>query len=174
MGFGLVIGFTGLLQLVTTSNYNRSQICTVYNSLKHMLSLLSLPCLHQALLGNGSQHRKFLSFRVQRPYWPATVSQHLFMAAKSELLYDWRFTANQFVLAPSLLRHITRVLILQLNPYGHSPCVTPSLKRGWVSLLNMLCLCTYSMILKIIHFTTYTNPLSVQALQGRSCLSYLA
>jgi hypothetical protein len=30
--------------------------------------------------------------------------------AHSELLYDWRFTANQFVLAPSPLSITTRVL----------------------------------------------------------------
>jgi hypothetical protein len=54
----------------------------------------------------------------------------------SESLYDWRFTAKHFVLAPSLLRPMTRVIFfLQLNPYGHNPCVTSSRQRGWVCLL---------------------------------------
>jgi hypothetical protein len=30
---------------------------------------------------------------------------------QSQSLYDWRFTANQFILAPSLLRLTTRVLL---------------------------------------------------------------
>jgi hypothetical protein len=61
---------------------------------------------------------------------------------------------------------------LQLNPYGHGPCVTSSVARGWVCLLRIClafvkCTCrTYSMLLKIISFTIYTSPLSVQALQG--------
>jgi hypothetical protein len=102
--------------------------------------------------------------------------------SESELLYNWRFNANQFILAPSLLRLTTTVFVffLQLNPYGHNTCVTSSLTRGWVCLL-WICLAfvnctyhTYSMLLKILPFTVYTCPLSVQALQSRSCLSYLA
>jgi hypothetical protein len=49
---------------------------------------------------------------------------------KSELLYDWRFTAHQFVLAPSPLRPPTRVF--QLNSCGHSLHATSSLTRRWV------------------------------------------
>jgi hypothetical protein len=37
--------------------------------------------------------------------------------SESELLYDWRFTANQFVLAPSPLRLTTRDFFFQLNLY---------------------------------------------------------
>jgi hypothetical protein len=56
----------------------------------------------------------------------------------------------------------------QLNPYGHSPCVTSSLTRR---LACLLCIClafvkctyhTYSMLLKILPLTIYTSPLSVQ------------
>jgi hypothetical protein len=71
---------------------------------------------------------------------------------------------------------------LQLNPYGHSPWVSSSLTRKWacllwISLAFVKCTYrTYSMLLKILTFTilVYTTPLSVQALQCRSCLSYLA
>jgi hypothetical protein len=52
-----------------------------------------------------------------------------------KLLYDWWFTTNQFVLAPSPLKLTTRVFFLQLTPCGHSPYVTSSLTRGWVCLL---------------------------------------
>jgi hypothetical protein len=54
-----------------------------------------------------------------------------------ELLYDWRFTANQFVLAPSPLRP-TPSIFFQLNTCGYSPYVTSSLMRGWVCCLQLL------------------------------------
>jgi hypothetical protein len=40
--------------------------------------------------------------------------------SKSKLLYDWRFTANQFVLASSPLRLTIRDFF-QLNSCGNSP-----------------------------------------------------
>jgi hypothetical protein len=57
--------------------------------------------------------------------------------SESELLYDWRFTANQFVLERSPLRFTIRDLFLQLNPGGYSPYVASSLKRGWVCILRI-------------------------------------
>jgi hypothetical protein len=58
--------------------------------------------------------------------------------SQSELLYDWRFTANQFVLATSPLRLTTSNFIFQLNPYGYSPYVISSLTKGWVCSLQLL------------------------------------
>jgi hypothetical protein len=55
--------------------------------------------------------------------------------SKSKLLYDWRFTANQFVLASSPLRLTTRIIFPQLNPCDISPYVTSSLTRRWICLL---------------------------------------
>jgi hypothetical protein len=52
--------------------------------------------------------------------------------SESELLYDWLFTARQFVSAPSPSRFTDRNLFLQLNPRSHSPYETSSLTRGWV------------------------------------------
>jgi hypothetical protein len=50
-----------------------------------------------------------------------------------------------------------------------------------LSVMNMLGLCQVHishirvcMLLKILPFAIYTSPLSVQALQSRSCPSYLA
>jgi hypothetical protein len=48
--------------------------------------------------------------------------------SESELLYNWRFTTNQFVLATSPLRPTTRIFIFQLNTCGYS-----SLKLLWAS-----------------------------------------
>jgi hypothetical protein len=50
---------------------------------------------------------------------------------ESELLYDGRFTTNQFVLAPRPWGSRPELFFLQLNPYARSPCVTSSLTRRW-------------------------------------------
>jgi hypothetical protein len=65
--------------------------------------------------------------------WLYSVLQSI-SESESELLYDWRFTANQFVLAPSPLRLTARIFFLQLNTCGHGPYLTSSLTRGWLSL----------------------------------------
>jgi hypothetical protein len=80
----------------------------------------------------------FLPFLVPSP-WNLGTQLKLFLAeseseSESRLLYDWRFTANQFVLAPSPLRLMARIFF-QLNTCGHSPNITSSLTRGWVYLL---------------------------------------
>jgi hypothetical protein len=59
-------------------------------------------------------------------------------------LYDWRFTANHFVLATSLT---TSNFIFQLNTCGYSPYVTSSLMRGWVYRLQLLLALDSSVIL---------------------------
>jgi hypothetical protein len=66
---------------------------------------------------------------------------------ESELLYDWRFTANQFVLARSPLRPTTRIFIFQLNTCGYSPYITSSLTRGWICRLQLLLVLPSAVIL---------------------------
>jgi hypothetical protein len=51
--------------------------------------------------------------------------------SESELLYDWRSTANQFVLATGPSRPTTSNFIFQLNTCGYSSYVESSLTRGW-------------------------------------------
>jgi hypothetical protein len=69
-------------------------------------------------------------------------------------------------------------IFFQLIPSNHSPYVTLSLTRKWVYLLRIAwslvkcTYCTYGTLLNILPFVLYTSPLSVQALQNRSCLSY--
>jgi hypothetical protein len=53
-----------------------------------------------------------------------------------ELLYEWRFTANQFVLATSPLR-LTTIFFFNWT-LAVSPYVTSSLTRGWVCRLQLL------------------------------------
>jgi hypothetical protein len=56
--------------------------------------------------------------------------------SESELLYDWRFTAIQSVLATSSFRLKTSNFIFWLNTCGYGPYVTSSLLRGWVCRLQ--------------------------------------
>jgi hypothetical protein len=55
-----------------------------------------------------------------------------------ELLYDWRFTANQFISAASPLRITTRDSFFQLNTCGYSTYITFSLTRRWVCRFQLL------------------------------------
>jgi hypothetical protein len=68
--------------------------------------------------------------------------------SQSELLYDWRFTANQFVLMTSPLRLMTSNFIIQLNTCSYGPYVTLSLTRGWVCRLQLLLVLTSAVILR--------------------------
>jgi hypothetical protein len=66
---------------------------------------------------------------------------------ESELHYQYRFTANQFVLATSPLRLTTGIFFFKLNTCGHSPYVTSALTREWVCRLQLLLTLTSSDIL---------------------------
>jgi hypothetical protein len=68
--------------------------------------------------------------------------------SQSELLYDWQFTANQFVLATSPLRLTTINCIFQLNICSYSPYVTSFLVRGWVCHLQLLLALACAVILR--------------------------
>jgi hypothetical protein len=68
--------------------------------------------------------------------------------SESELLYDWRFTASQFVLATCPLRLRTSNFIFQLNTCGYSPYVISSLTRGCVCRLQLLLVLASAVILR--------------------------
>jgi hypothetical protein len=53
------------------------------------------------------------------------LSTTVFPKSKLKSLYDWQFTANQFVFSSSPLRTMTRDLFPQMKPYSNSPYVTP-------------------------------------------------
>jgi hypothetical protein len=113
-----------MIGFITTSiairvNYNSSQLMAVYDSLH---SLLDYKCL----LFHWDE------------WWTKNLSRMNSAERQSQLLYDWRVTANQFVLAPSPLRHTARFFSSQLNTCGHSPYITSSLTREWVYHLQML------------------------------------
>jgi hypothetical protein len=76
------------------------------------------------------------------------IDLQLTAESESGLLYDWRFTANQFVLPTSPFRRTTSNSILQLNTFGYSSYVTSSLTRGWVCRLQLLLVLASAVILR--------------------------
>jgi hypothetical protein len=79
---------------------------------------------------------------------PGCSSPYNLATSESELLYHWRFTANQFVLETSLLRLTTTNFIFQLNTCGYSPYVISSLTTGWVCRLQLLLVLASAVILR--------------------------
>jgi hypothetical protein len=82
--------------------------------------------------------------------------------AESELRYDWRFAANQFVLATSPSRLTTSDFIFQLSACGYSPYVTSTLTRGWVCRLQLLLVLASVVILRSESRETHDHPLLSQ------------
>jgi hypothetical protein len=80
--------------------------------------------------------------------------------SESELLYDWRFAAYQFVLATSPLRLMTSNFIFQLNTCGYSPYVTSSMMRGCVCRLKLLLVLASAVILRSESHETHDYILS--------------
>jgi hypothetical protein len=68
--------------------------------------------------------------------------------SESESLYDWQFTANQFVLVTSSLRLTASNFFSQMNSCYHSHYVTSTLKRGWVCRSQLLLAFTSAVILR--------------------------
>jgi hypothetical protein len=110
----LTHSLTNTLRSTALNSLNRLKL----NSLSSLFSHLRLPSqetppILQLLLNSNSQQRE------------------------RELLYDWRFTANHFVLATIPLRLTNSNFFFQLNTCGYSSYVTSSLTRGWVCRLQL-------------------------------------
>jgi hypothetical protein len=163
------------------------------------ITITHRPVFSVTLLSNGFQWQMFLCFQacVLSGLQPSHTNLWLLASAVSswaELtscclktncgvrmrVTLWLAVYHQsFRLGTKPLEAHDQSFLFQRNPYSHSSCLTFSLMRVWVCLL-WICLAffkctylTYSMLLKILPSTIYTSPLSVQALQSRSCLSYL-
>jgi hypothetical protein len=135
--YGFWVGLLDLLSLLlhsflVTITYNSSQSMTVYGSLH---SLRNYECLlfHCDWLGCDLRIGRFFSFRCPLVNTPQLNTQLLNCLLnsltnewlmnwilesewqwewESELIYNWRFTANQFVLASSPLRLTARIFFL--------------------------------------------------------------
>jgi hypothetical protein len=76
MWFGLTIGFTGLLQLLTASNSNIPWIYKVYNWLQDTLYVFSVSCLHNST-GKCFQWLTPLLWVPELPPWLSHRSSQL-------------------------------------------------------------------------------------------------
>jgi hypothetical protein len=79
-----------------------------------------------------------------------------------ELLYDWQFTANQFVLATSPFRLMASIFFFRMNICFHSFYVTSSLTRGRVYRLQLLLVLASAVILRSESHGTYDRILLFQ------------
>jgi hypothetical protein len=134
-GFGLVVGFVEHLQLVTTSKYyaltvlHTSQISIGHTRSSQSVTVFTSRCLAAAFdggrspssgfpncprpqlptpLGNSSQQPQQLSNSLT--HQPTDCNK-----STSKLLYDWRFTANRFVLRPTPWGSTTRDFFLHIT-----------------------------------------------------------
>jgi hypothetical protein len=62
---------------------------------------------------------------------PILYMNYSLRGSVSQLLLNWRFTANQFILGTSPLRLTISNYIFQMNTCSYNPYVTPSLTREW-------------------------------------------
>jgi hypothetical protein len=119
-GLGFFVSTSRLLE----TDLNTGSITVSLNYI-HMKSSLHLLRLHRSTEN-----------------WQLTTDWQLLVSeSESELLYDWRFTANQFVLAPSPVKLTARIFSFQLNTCGYSSYVTSPLTRG--------CVCTAGVKVKV-------------------------
>jgi hypothetical protein len=91
----------------------------------------------------NDERRITVHWILELPY----ESNDWLVQSESELLYDWRSTANQFVLAPSPLRLTVRFFFSQLNTCSHIPYIISSLTRGWICYLQLLLALTGAFLL---------------------------
>jgi hypothetical protein len=102
-------------------------------SLQHTLSLLTLLCLQELLLGGGFKQQIPL-IPCSHPCWHVTDSQ---LTSESKLCYNQR-SLDQFVLVSNIhLGPKTRFFITARQLWV-CWCGAPSLTRGWVCLLQLL------------------------------------
>jgi hypothetical protein len=76
------------------------------------------------------------------------LSRGLYAKSKKKLLCDWRFTANQFVLASGPLRPTTRILFFNWTLAANGHYVTFSPTRGWACRLQLLLALASTVILR--------------------------
>jgi hypothetical protein len=118
---------------------------------------------HKSLSSNGHSRLLITLHYATTPPLQLNTSTHL-LVSESGFLYDWRFTANQLVLAKSPLRSTTTNFVFQLNTCGYNPYVTSSLTRRWVCCLQLLAVLSSAVILRSEFHGTHDHTLLSQIL----------
>jgi hypothetical protein len=109
----LEIGFTDYLQIVTTNNYNAiANLHTLQITTAHAKTSQSAFTSRFLVtdINNRDSSVSVLASLLSDEY-PTTLN-----SSKSKLFYEWRLTANQFVLVPSPSRLTIRVLFFNWTP----------------------------------------------------------
>jgi hypothetical protein len=138
---GLEIALIDPLHIVTTSNCNTiTNFHTLQITTAHAESFKSAVTSHFPVTDRNSGDSSAYVLNCIRSSLHRLPCKSLTSKteSESELLYDWRFTADQFVLATSPLRPTSRIFIFQQNTCSNSPYVTSSMTRGGVCLLQLL------------------------------------
>jgi hypothetical protein len=139
-GVGLDIGFIGHFntRLVITLNYSAiANFHTLQITTAHAKSFPACSAFTRRFLvtasDSGYSPASVLKSSMNGDSLPTVCSSKSKSKSKPELLYDQRFTANQFVLVSCPLRLRPEVFFFfQLSPSGNGPYVTSSLTRRWV------------------------------------------
>jgi hypothetical protein len=121
--------------------------CVQVAALRRANSLSNESYRHCVGLRNWKSHQSLQRTVEHNRSLKVTVQGLDFMAHSLYILYDWRFTACQFVLATSPLR-LTTSFFFQLNTCFHNLYVTSSLTRRWVHKLQLLLVLVGAVILK--------------------------
>jgi hypothetical protein len=117
MGLSLMNGLH-LLQVYVSHIWHvieNSSLCTIYKSsvspgfAKQIMSVLLILCYNGSLVTWTVISLTASKFKPHIFSVPGFALPYKIPPSESELHYDWRFTANQFVLAPSPLRFTTTV-----------------------------------------------------------------
>jgi hypothetical protein len=159
-GFRLVNGFTDHLHTRPGITSNYSATANLHNSQMTTAPAKPFPacCVSTsrslAMASNSGDSSDSRS-RVLSPQPPMQNWTEL-TELKSKLLYDGRFTANQFVLASSPLRPTTRDFF-QLNPYVTSQNTKwqfcrKGLWRFWLKILVIMEIISISKIALVVFF----------------------
>jgi hypothetical protein len=158
MGFELVIGFIELLQFITTSKdyvltvLHASQITIGHTRSSQFVTIFTIRCLVAASTADvplplvsrtvTGLNLQLLTATAENNWSLEVITKsptNQLTATESDLLYDWRFTAIQFVLAPSPLRFTNRKLVFATEPLlSWSLCYTYSDERLGLSITNSL------------------------------------
>jgi hypothetical protein len=124
-----MIGFIGT-SIIISMNYNSSQSTAKTRSIHYWTTSVFFSAVTDLVLIYES-----VTYESRRMTNEESLPNEL-NSQDSELLYDWRFTVNQFVLATSPMGRTTSNFIFQLNTCSYSPYVTSSLTTGWVCRLH--------------------------------------
>jgi hypothetical protein len=100
---------------------------------------------------------------------PGPNSQLSCPNSELELLYERRFTANQFILMTSPSRPKTRTFIFKRNTCGYSLYVTSSLTGGWVCRLQLLLVLAGAVTLRSESSGTHDQILLSQIRDSPTC-----